>query len=177
MVEATSFIIIYYMSNKKILLVVPLLLFTLCMYAQQATPSITDPRLTIRLPDVNGDTLSLADNKGKVVLVDFWASWCVPCRVANRHLVKMYAKYKEKGFEIFSISLDESTKEWQKAITKDKISWLQVNENTGWEAGAAMRWNITALPATFLVNKKGDVVAIDISGKQLEKAVKKLLKE
>ncbi len=165
------------MSNKKVLLVIVVLLLTWNMYAQQETPNIADPRLAIRLPDIKGDTLNLADTKGKVVLIDFWASWCVPCRIANRHLVKLYAKYKEKGFEVFSISLDESKKEWQKAVAKDKITWLQVNENTGWEAGAAMRWNITALPATFLVNKKGDVVAVDISGKRLEKALKKLLKE
>ncbi len=83
---------------------------------QPADIYITDPRLPVRLPDVKGDTISLVSQKGKVILLDFWASWCMPCRVSNRKLVKLYDKYKNKGFEIFGVSLDEDRRDWLKAI-------------------------------------------------------------
>jgi peroxiredoxin len=92
--------------------------------------------------------------------------------------VKLYPKYKDKGFEIFGVSLDEEKKDWQKAIEKDKISWLQVNDpRGGWNARSAADWNVSVLPTSFLINKKGDVVAIDPDGKELEKAIQQLLQE
>ena len=146
--------------------------------AQAIVPNITDPRLEVKLPNASGDSLSLASLKGKVVLVDFWASWCVPCRASNKRLVKIYPKYKAEGFEIFGISLDTEKKDWLKAIGKDKITWLQVNEKgDSWDAKTVVQWNITAIPTTFLVNKKGDVVAMNLEGGELEKAIQELLKE
>jgi thiol-disulfide isomerase/thioredoxin len=139
--------------------------------------NIADPRLQIELPTVKGDKISLSSLKGKVILLDFWASWCMPCRSANRKLVKLYDKYKTKGFEIYSVSLDDEKADWEKAIRQDKISWLQVNEPTVWGAESARRWNISALPTTFLINKKGDVVAINIEGKELDKEITRLLAE
>ncbi len=147
-------------------------------FAQQEVANIADPRLQIKLPTVQGDSITLASLKGKVVLLDFWASWCMPCRAANKRLVKIYDKYKEKGFEIFSVSLDEDKKDWQKAIIKDKITWLQVNDPRGsWNAKTAADWNISVLPTSFLINKKGDVVAIDPEGRELEKGINELLQE
>jgi thiol-disulfide isomerase/thioredoxin len=140
-------------------------------------PNITDPRVYIKLPTVKGDSVTLGSFKGKVILLDFWASWCGPCRAANKQQVKLYSKYKAQGFEIFSVSLDENKKDWQKAITKDRITWLQVNDPRGWDAQTAMRWNISQLPTTYLINKKGDVVNIDLDGKALDEKVKKLLEE
>jgi len=139
--------------------------------------NIADPRLQIELPTVKGDKISLSSLKGKVVLLDFWASWCMPCRSANKKLVKLYDKYKPKGFEIYSVSLDDEKADWEKAIRQDKISWLQVNEPNAWGAESARRWNISALPTTFLINKKGDVVAINIEGKELDKEITRLLAE
>ena len=154
-----------------------LLLFVIRQASSQEIANISDPRLQIQLPTVKGDTISLASLKGKVVLLDFWASWCGPCRMANKHLVKLYAEYKPQGFEIFSVSVDDDKQAWAKAILKDKITWLQVIDPRNWGAQSAVNWGISVLPTTFLINKKGDVVMIDPKEKLLEGAIKKLLQE
>ena len=138
-------------------------------------PDISDPRLEIALPTVNGDTLRLSSLKGKVILLDFWASWCGPCRSSNKQLVKLYSRYKNKGFEILGISLDENKKDWVKAINKDKISWLQINDAGGWDAKTAIDWNVFQIPTSFLVDKNGKIVAMDLEKNELEKALVNLL--
>jgi thiol-disulfide isomerase/thioredoxin len=163
------------MKLQKLVLILSLILFSCAAKAQ--LPNITDSRVHVKLPTVKGDSLTLASLKGKVILLDFWASWCGPCRSSNRKLVKLYAKYKAKGFEIFSVSLDESKKDWRKAIAKDKITWLQVNDPRGWDAQTAINWNIFQLPTSYLINKNGDVVSVDPEGKELDESVKKLLQE
>ena len=129
----------------------------------------------IALPGVTGDTLRLSSLKGKVVLLDFWASWCGPCRVSNKNLVKLYPKFKSKGFEIFAVSFDDDKGKWQKAIKQDKIKWLQVNEGGGWEAKTAQVWNINAIPTSYLIDKDGTLIGMDLTEKQLEKALKELI--
>jgi len=131
----------------------------------------------IALPTVAGDTIRLSSLKGKVVLLDFWASWCGPCRVSNKGLVKLYPKYKDKGFEILGVSLDEDQSDWQKAVKKDKISWLQVIDNGGWDSKTVNQWHISAIPTSYLINKEGVLVAMDLEGKELEKALNQLLYE
>jgi peroxiredoxin len=131
----------------------------------------------IALPSVNGDTIQLSSLKGKVVLLDFWASWCGPCRVANKGLTKLYQKFKAKGFEIYSVSLDDDKSKWTNAIKKDKINWLQVNDGGGWDAQTAVKWGINAIPTSYLINKDGKLIAMDLEGKELEKALKDLLDE
>jgi thiol-disulfide isomerase/thioredoxin len=144
---------------------------------KQQLPNITDSRVQIKLPNLKGDSLTLVSFKGKVIVLDFWASWCGPCKLANRDLVKLYGKYKTQGLEIFSVSLDESKKSWQKAVDKQKLTWIQVNDPRGWDAQTAARWNIFQLPTTYLINKNGDVVSIDLDGKELEESIRKLLVE
>ncbi len=141
----------------------------------QIQPNITDSRLDFSLPDLKGDSIRLSSMKGKVFLLDFWASWCVPCRFSNKHLVKLYTKYKDKGFEILGVSLDDNRNAWKKAVNKDKITWLQINDNGGWDALSAMKWNINAIPASFLIDKDGNVVAIDPEKQVLENRIRQLL--
>ena len=129
----------------------------------------------IALPSVAGDTIRLSSLKGKVVLLDFWASWCGPCRTANKGLIKLYPKFKDKGFEIFSVSLDNDKEDWIKAIKKDKVTWFQVIDPGGWETPTAVNWRIDALPTSFLIDKEGRLVAMDLEGKDLEKALKELI--
>lgn len=163
------------MRTQRTILTLFLAVFALMAEAQ--LPNIADPRVAIKLPTLKGDSLTLESYKGKVILLDFWASWCGPCRTANRKLTKLYDKYKTQGFVIFSVSLDEDKKDWQKAIAKDKITWVQVNDPRGWNAQTAINWNISQLPTSYLINKKGDVVSIDPEGKELEDFVKTLLQE
>ena len=143
--------------------------------AQAPIPNITDSRLDFKITKLNGDSLQLSSFDGKVLLLDFWASWCGPCRFANKHLVKLYGKYKDKGLEILSVSLDEKASDWKKAVAKDKLTWVQAIDAGGWDAHSAMKWQVDALPSTFLINKDGDVVAINLEKDELEKKVKELL--
>ena len=136
----------------------------------KAQPKPGDLAYDINLTSPKGDTISLSSMQGKVVLIDFWASWCGPCRLSNRQLVKLYSKYKDKGFEIYGVSLDENKKDWMRAIKQDKIAWTQVIDNRGWEAQTAIDWNLYQIPTSYLVNKDGIIVGVD-----LEKALKNLL--
>lgn len=165
------------MNFKKIISVIILLWTSSFSNAQELYDNVTDAKLNIKLPDTKGDSISLASLKGKVVLLDFWASWCMPCRAANKKLVKLYDKYKAQGFEIYSVSVDDEKRDWVKAIEKDKITWLQVNDPRSWGAQSAVNWNISVLPSTFLIDKQGDVVAIDVPEKILETRIRNLLQE
>lgn len=139
----------------------------------QTSYNAQSPEIT--LPSLNGDIVKLSDFKGKVILVDFWASWCGPCRASNKHLVKLYNKYKAKGFEIFGVSVDENTKAWEKAVKMDKITWPQVIDKGGWESGTTARWNVAYLPTTFLFDKSGNLIARDLDKVELEKVLDNLL--
>ena len=161
------------MNNRhRHLLFAFILFFSTAGYAQ---PQQGDMAAEIALPSVTGDTLRLSSFKGKIVLLDFWASWCGPCRVANKNLAKIYEKFRDKGFEIYSVSLDNETEDWIAAIQKDRIKWTQVIEKGGREAPTANKWHIYALPTSFLIDRDGSLLAMDLEGKALEKAFKKLI--
>jgi|KBSSwiStaDraftv2_1062776.scaffolds.fasta_scaffold30730_6 peroxiredoxin len=159
-------------NRKKIFNVILVFLISLVTKAQ---PHFGDNAMEIALPSVTGDTIKLSSLKGKIVLLDFWASWCGPCRFTNKQLAKLYPKYKEKGFEIFSVSLDTKKKDWTKAIAKDKISWLQVNDDGGWDALTVANWKLYAIPTSYLIDKDGKLVATDLLPKDLEKQLKDML--
>jgi peroxiredoxin len=118
----------------------------------------------ISLPDPSGKIHSLSALKGKVVLLDFWASWCGPCRKANPHVVEMYNKYKSKGFEVFSVSLDkqESKDKWIEAIKQDGLIWSNhVSDLKFWDSAPAAVYGVRAIPKTFLIGKDGKIVAVN----------------
>jgi thiol-disulfide isomerase/thioredoxin len=162
------------MISLKNFLVFVFLVFAFASKAQ-VQPNITDSRLDFSLPDLKGDSLRLSSMKGKVFLLDFWASWCVPCRYSNKNLVKLYAKYRDKGFEIVGVSLDNKTNDWKKAVSKDKITWVQINDAGGWDARSAAKWQVDAIPASFLIDKDGNVVAINAEKEELENKIRQLL--
>lgn len=122
----------------------------------------------IELPTPDGDTLKLSSFKGKYVLLDFWASWCRPCRIENPHLVKAYQKYQDKGFEIFQVSLDKKRESWVNAIEKDQLNWPQVSDLKYWHSEPAKLYKVQAIPANFLIDKKGRIVARNLRGDALE---------
>ncbi|MBX2930554.1 MAG: TlpA family protein disulfide reductase [Chitinophagaceae bacterium] len=157
------------MIKKYAALILLLSIFGIAINAQPKI-GVTAPDISLKNP--NGKVVSLSSLKGKVVLIDFWASWCGPCRTANKHLKKLYETYKEKGFEIYSISCDYTEKPWLRAIKADKITWTQVYDEA---SIVANKWRIAYLPSTFLLNKDGVIVAIDYEGKLLEDAIQSLL--
>lgn len=136
--------------------------------------TIGDDAPEIALADTNGIVKKLSDQKGKVVLLDFWASWCGPCRMENPNVVKAFNKYKDKGFTVFSVSLDNSRDKWKAAILKDALTWTHVSDLKGWQSSAAKLYKITGIPNTLLLDKNGKIVAKNLRGYQLEEALEKL---
>lgn len=166
--------------------------------AQQASQKIKvgQPAPDIELPGIDGKTRKLSDLKGKVVLLDFWASWCGPCRKANPHVVSVYNKYKAQGFDVYSVSLDgldtrtkqklksedqiklqmdRSKERWVAAIEKDRLTWdSHVSDLKKWESAPASVYGVRSIPKTFLIGRDGNIAYIDPRN-NLEEQVKKFL--
>jgi thiol-disulfide isomerase/thioredoxin len=124
--------------------------------------------IDITLNDVNGKAVSLKSLRGKYVLIDFWASWCKPCRAENPNNVEMYKKYNNKGFEIFGVSLDSYKDSWLKAIKDDNLTWTHVSDLGGWENAAAKMYGIKSIPATLFIDKDGKIIAKNLRGSALK---------
>lgn len=129
----------------------------------------------INLPDLSGKNVSLTSLKGKVVLVDFWASWCGPCRKEMPNVVKAYAKYKDKGFEIYGVSLDMDKPSWEQAIVKDGITWIQVSDLKAWDCEASRLYGVQGIPYTVLLDKEGKIIAKNLRGEELDKKLAEVL--
>lgn len=123
----------------------------------------------------NGIEKKLSDFSGKVVLLEFWASWCMPCRQENPNLVTTYTAFKEKGFEIFAVSLDDNKQDWLKAIQKDGLTWEQVSDLKGRNNKAALLYRINAIPQNVLMDKNGVIIGVNLRGENLNKKLAELL--
>ena len=127
-------------------------------------------------PDDKGNPFTLSSLKGKYVLVDFWASWCAPCRQENPNLVKAYQQYKDKNFEIVSISLDDSKSAWLNAVKKDGLNWIHVSDLKGWKNDVAKEYGISAVPQNILVDPSGIIIGKNLRGEELAKKLATILK-
>ncbi|MDQ2719650.1 MAG: AhpC/TSA family protein [Bacteroidota bacterium] len=128
--------------------------------------------------DTLGKPVSLRDFKGKFVLLDFWASWCGPCRAENPNVVKNFNKYKDKGFTIIGISLDQpgQREAWLKAINKDGLNWTQLSDLNSYDNAVAKKYNVDAIPQNFLIDPNGKIIAKNVKGELLEKTLEDLIK-
>jgi peroxiredoxin len=126
-------------------------------------------------PNPEGKSISLKESLGKVTIIDFWASWCNPCRAENPNVVALYNEFHSKGLNIISVSLDKDAKKWKEAIAKDKLTWNQVSNLKDFEDPIAVTYGINAIPSTYILDAKGTIVAKDLRGAELKAKIESLL--
>ena len=142
-------------------------------YASTTNGTILAPEIAMKNPE--GEDLKLSDLRGKVVLVDFWASWCGTCRQENPNVVRLYKKYQNKGFTVFSVSLDEDIDAWKSAIKKDGLTWpYHVSDLKGWGTPPVRTYGFEAIPFTVLINQEGKIIGTNLRGEQLEQKLEEL---
>jgi peroxiredoxin len=129
-----------------------------------------------RLNDKNGNLVSLSSYKGKYTLIDFWASWCGPCRAENPNLVNAYNEFKEKDFSILSISLDDNKKAWLKAVSQDRLTWKQVSDLKGSKSDVKETYGIKSIPMNYLLDKDGRIIAKNLRGTKLQRKLREVIK-
>lgn len=145
--------------------------------ALDATTAIVvgKPAPNFSAPSPEGKTISLKESLGKVTIIDFWASWCGPCRAENPNVVALYNEFHPQGLNIIGVSLDKDATKWKDAIAKDGLNWPHVSNLKFWDEPIAKQYNVQSIPATFILDAKGNIVAKDLRGDALRAKVKELL--
>jgi len=133
------------------------------------------PAPNFSAPSPEGKTISLKESLGKVTIIDFWASWCGPCRAENPNVVALYNEFHAQGLNIIGVSLDKDATKWKDAIAKDKLTWIHISNLKQWEDPIAKQYNVQSIPATFILDAKGNIVAKDLRGDALRAKVTALL--
>ena len=137
-------------------------------YEELKAKQLTGKAPDFTLPDKTGKSLSLSDFRGKYVLLDFWASWCAPCREKNRALNEKYAQWKVRGLEIISISLDDNKQAWLKAVEEDKIQWIQLADLAGFKGSRVARdYKISQVPTVYLIDPQGEILCTNPTEEEL----------
>lgn len=150
-----------------------------CIRQSPSAPARSQTALPVapdfRQADPQGKVIQLSSLRGQYVLLDFWASWCPPCRAENPVLVRAYQQYKNKKFTILSVSLDHDRAAWLKAVEKDGLTWPQVSDLKGWDNAAAARYHLAAVPQNYLLDPSGHIVGQNLRGAALEQRLAQLL--
>ena len=138
--------------------------------------AVGQPALAFSQATPEGKMVGLDAFRGKYLLVDFWASWCGPCRQENPNVVKAYEKFKDRGFDILGVSLDDNKDKWLKAVEADKLAWTHVSDLKGWKNAAADLYGVRAIPQNVLIDPKGKIIAKNLRGDKLEEKLEELMK-
>ncbi|GAL84146.1 redoxin family protein [Sporocytophaga myxococcoides] len=166
------------MKSKVLKIIILWAAFSSSFFFSFAQPKVGQKAPDFKIEDPNGKIIRLSDLSDKIVLLDFWASWCMPCRQVNPEIVALYHKYHDKGFEIFSVSLDTKKEAWLNAIKKDQLSWpFHGSDLKGWENEVAELYDISGIPATFLIDEKGIIIGTDLDEYDLDKKLNFLFNE
>ncbi len=137
---------------------------------------IGDKYIDFSEPNIEGKSVSLSDYNGKVTLLEFWGSWCGPCREGNPELVRIYNEFKDKGFDILGVAADDKKEEWIETVKKDSLTWQNVSDLKGDKNKAVLIYGVYYYPANFLINKDGVIIARDLRGKDLSDKLIEILK-
>jgi len=163
--------------KRRLILLSLFTVVALKVFSQPLKPGDKAPEINQEL--LGGDTFELSELRGKLVLIDFWAAWCKPCRKENPELVKLYRKYKDEtfenaeGFTIVSVSLDFKKEMWEGAIEKDSLLWpYHIGDMKGWNTEVARKYNVKSIPTSFLIDGNGKIIGTHLRGDDLEEAIK-----